>query len=85
MVNLIGITGLLLLIGAFVAGLSGHLATNTRTYLVLNGLGAGILAWYSFQLGIWIFVILESVWSFVAWVSLVRLATIRSNSSRSKS
>jgi hypothetical protein len=75
--HILGGIGLVLLMGAFLAGLTGRLGTSTPTYLFLNGLGAGILAWYSLRLGIWIFVILEGLWSTIAWWSLVRAVATR--------
>jgi hypothetical protein len=72
LMDLIGAAGLLLVMGAFVAGLRGWLQPSARIYLLLNGVGAGLLAWYSAVIGVWIFVVLEGVWSVVAFGSLVR-------------
>jgi hypothetical protein len=73
MKDALGGLGLALLMGAFLAGLSGRLNPKSPIYLFLNGMGGGILAWYSLRLGIWIFVILEGMWSVVAWWSFFRV------------
>lgn len=71
-VDLLGSFGLLLVMGAFIASLAGRLGPRGRPYLLMNGVGAGILTWYSAALGVWVFVVLEGVWSLVAFGSLVR-------------
>jgi hypothetical protein len=63
---------MLLLLGAFLANALGRLSSDGVAYHLLNGLGAGILAWYSVQLGVWVFAVLESVWALAALWSLVR-------------
>jgi hypothetical protein len=76
----LGSLGLLLVMGAFIATLTGRLRPTARLCLVLNGLGAGILAWYSAVIGVWIFFVLEGVWSLVAWWSLMRIMVPASDS-----
>lgn len=65
--------GLVLVMTAFVGALGGQLQTTRTLYLVLNGIGAGILAWYSAYLGIWVFLVLEGVWSVTAFWYLARV------------
>lgn len=68
----VGALGMLLLLGAFLANALGRLAANSVAYHLLNGFGAGILAWYSVQLGVWVFAVLESVWALAALCNLAR-------------
>jgi hypothetical protein len=70
--DVIGTLGMLLLLGAFLANATGRLSADGAPYHVLNALGAGTLAWYSVELGVWVFAILESVWALAALWNLVR-------------
>jgi len=70
--DVLGTLGMLLLLGAFLANATGRLSASGRLYHLLNALGAGTLAWYSVQLGVWVFAILESVWALAALWNLVR-------------
>ena len=63
---MLGATGMLLLLGAFLANVAGRLRADGAPYQVLNATGAGLLAWYSVQIEVWIFVILEAVWALAA-------------------
>jgi hypothetical protein len=64
--------GLVFVMTAFVGALAGRLQGTGALYLLLNGIGAGILAWYSAYLGIWVFLVLEGVWSVTAFWYLAR-------------
>ena len=68
----IGTLGMILLLGAFLANATGRLPANGVPYHLLNALGAGTLAWYSVQLSVWVFAILESVWALAALGNLLR-------------
>lgn len=72
MADLIGAFGMLLLLGAFLASVSGRLRVDGAAYQALNAAGAGLLAWYSLQLGIWIFVTLEGFWALAALWNLAK-------------
>ena len=72
MIDAVGTLGMLLLLGAFLANAMGRLAASGVAYHLLNGVGACILAWYSVQLGVWVFAVLESVWALAALWSLAR-------------
>ena len=61
---------MLLLLGAFLANAAGRLRPGF-VYQALNAAGAGLLAWYSLHLEVWIFAILESVWALAALWNLV--------------
>ncbi|HZR98176.1 MAG TPA: hypothetical protein VFE37_05690 [Chloroflexota bacterium] len=75
--DVIGTVGMLLLLGAFLANATGRLSASGAPYHLLNALGAGTLAWYSVQLGVWVFAILESVWALAALWNLARALTRR--------
>ncbi|HZU04707.1 MAG TPA: hypothetical protein VFB73_01915 [Chloroflexota bacterium] len=60
-----------LLLGAFLANVAGRLRAEGVAYQALNAVGAGLLAWYSVQLGVWVFAVLEAVWTLAALWNLV--------------
>jgi hypothetical protein len=68
--ELIGAAGVFLLLLAFALNLFRKLSERSAAYLILNGVGAGISAWYAARLGSVPFVILEGVWAGVAWIRL---------------
>ena len=70
--DVVGALGMLLLLGAFLANALGRLAANSVPYQALNAVGAGLLAGYSVYLGVWIFVVLETVWALAAVAHLAR-------------
>jgi hypothetical protein len=72
MEQILQIAGAILVLSAFVLSQLGRLATTSRIYLVLNLVGAGILAVLAaltWQPG---FLLLEGVWALVAGVGLAR-------------
>jgi len=71
---------MILLLSAFLANAAGRLAASGVLYHALNALGAGLLVWYSVYLGVWVFAVLESVWTAAALVNLVRALRGRSAS-----
>lgn len=64
--DLIGLTGMLALVGAYLSNLLGRMKAEALTYKLLNLYGAGILAWYGVVKETYIFVALEVVWALAA-------------------
>jgi uncharacterized membrane protein len=72
--QVIQIIGALVILGAFAASQLGELPTDSRRYLTLNVVGAGILAVIAAVEGQIGFVLLEGVWALVsAWSLFVLL------------
>lgn len=71
---IVGSTGVLLLLLAFFLNLFGILTQNTKTYAVLNVVGAGLSCYASVLIDYMPFVILEGTWAFVAFAGLIRLS-----------
>ena len=67
----IGTTGVALLLLAFALNILGRLSENSRTYLVMNVVGALLAAWYAYQGNVIPFVVLELVWALAALIRLV--------------
>ena len=72
--QVIQIVGALLILAAFAAQQMGRMQADSRTYLVLNLIGAAILAVLAYHEEQWGFLLLEGVWTLVSAWSLWRLA-----------
>jgi hypothetical protein len=72
--QLIQVAGALFILAAFAAQQLGRMRADSRTYLVLNVIGAGILAALAYHEEQWGFFLLETVWTLVSAWSLWRLA-----------
>lgn len=70
---IVGSTGVLLLLLAFFLNLFEILAQDTKTYAILNVVGAGLSCYASVLIDYMPFVILEGTWAFVAFAGLIRL------------
>ena len=64
--DLVGLTGMLALVFAYVLNLTGRLQSGAQSYKLMNLYGAGILAWYGIVKETYIFVALEAVWALAA-------------------
>jgi hypothetical protein len=70
---IIGSIGVTLLLLAFFLNLFKILMQDTKTYAILNMVGAGLSCYASFLIDYMPFVILEGTWALVAFVGLIRL------------
>ncbi len=70
--HVIELTGAVLILTAFVLAQFGRLATASLTYMVLNFVGSGILAFTAAVDGDVGFLLLEGVWAIVSGYSIVR-------------
>jgi hypothetical protein len=75
--DVVGSTGVSLLLLAFFLNLFGFLESQARGYQLLNLAGAGLACWASWMIGFIPFVVLEVIWGTVAAVALVRGAPAR--------
>lgn len=73
---IVGSTGVLLLLLAFLLNLFNVLTPDTKTYAMLNIIGAGLSCYASVLIDYMPFVILEGTWAIVAFIGLVRLFKI---------
>ena len=71
---MVQIVGALFILTAFTAQLMGRMRADSRSYLVINLIGAGILAALAYHEEQWGFLLLETVWTLVSAWSLWRLA-----------
>jgi hypothetical protein len=73
MADLTQIAGAVLILIAFAASQWGLLGVHTRSYLVLNLVGAAILTVIAWDERDWGFLLLESVWTVVSAWGLVQV------------
>jgi hypothetical protein len=71
--QVIQIAGALMILAGFAAAQFGLLSVSSRSYLVLNLVGAVILTVLALEEEQWGFVLLESVWSMVSAWSLMQV------------
>jgi hypothetical protein len=72
--QLVQVLGSLLILAAFFAAQRGALSTSSRVYLVLNLVGAAVLAVLAAHERQWGFLLLEASWAIVSAHGLVRSA-----------
>jgi hypothetical protein len=68
----ISTVGVVLILAGFFALIMKWLSAESTWYLWLNAIGAGLACYGSFLIPSWPFVILEGVWSLVAFFGLIR-------------
>ena len=71
--DIIASIGVIILLIAFLLNLYKKLPAESKTYSMLNFIGAGICCFASWMVSFYPFVILEGVWAFVALVSLFKV------------
>jgi hypothetical protein len=71
--DIVASAGVIILLIAFMLNLFKRLPTQSKTYSLLNFIGAGMCCFASYLVKFYPFVVLEGVWSFVALVSLFRV------------
>jgi len=72
MSEIIGSVGVAILLGAFFLNLFGKIGADSRTYQMLNAIGAAISCYASWMIGFAPFVVLEATWCAVALIALAR-------------
>jgi hypothetical protein len=70
--DIIGFSGVFLLLTAFFLNLRGLLTLNSKMYLGLNLAGSGLACLASVFLHYVPFIILEGIWALVSLVALIR-------------
>lgn len=64
--------GVTLLLIAFALNIAKKMSAESRGYLLLNILGAGLAGISSYMIQFWPFVILESVWVIASFVPFIK-------------
>lgn len=68
--DLIGMTGVFVLLLAFVLTLMKKLKSTSKIYALMNIFGASLSCYASFLIGYFPFVVLEATWAFVSVLAL---------------
>lgn len=71
-IDLIGFTGVAILLIAYYMNLKKYIGNESLTYLVLNFAGAGIACLASVLLQYWPFIILEGCWALVSLAGIFK-------------
>jgi hypothetical protein len=71
--DIIASIGVLILLAAFMLNLYKKLPAESKLYALLNFVGAGLCGYSSYLIKFYPFVLLESVWAFVALTSLIKV------------
>jgi cytochrome bd-type quinol oxidase subunit 2 len=72
--DIIASIGVIILLIAFLLNLYKKLSANSKAYTFMNFLGAAICGFSSYLISFYPFVVLESIWSLVALVSLIKVS-----------
>ena len=67
----IGIAGMVMLLGAFALNLLMIITESSKSYILLNICGAGILVFHAIEVNSIPFMILEAVWAMFAIYKLI--------------
>jgi len=71
--DIIASIGVIILLIAFLLNLYKKLPAESKTYSLMNFIGAGLCCFASWMVSFYPFVILEGVWGFVALISLFKV------------
>ncbi len=71
--TLVGTIGVSLLLLAYLLNLSKRISQESKTYTILNIVGAGLACYSSYLISFVPFVILEGTWFIVSLVALIKL------------
>jgi hypothetical protein len=71
--DIIASIGVIILLIGFMLNLFKKISPESKTYALMNFVGAGMCGYSSYLISFWPFVILESIWAFVALISLFKV------------
>lgn len=70
--DFIGMTGVAILLVAFLLTLMKRLSTTDKSYALMNVIGASLSCYASFLIGYFPFVVLEATWALVSLLALAK-------------
>ncbi len=72
--DIIASVGVIILLIGFFLNLNKRLSADSRAYILMNLIGAGICCYASWMVKFYPFVVLEGIWAFVALISLLKVS-----------
>ncbi|QEC61687.1 CBU_0592 family membrane protein [Mucilaginibacter ginsenosidivorans] len=72
--DIVASIGVIILLIAFFLNLNKKLNADSKAYILMNFIGAGICCDASYMVRFYPFVILEGIWAFVALLSLLKVS-----------
>jgi len=72
--DIVASIGVIILLIAFFLNLNKKLSADSKAYILMNFIGAGICCYASYMVRFYPFVILEGIWAFVALLSLLKVS-----------
>lgn len=71
--DIIASIGVIILLIAFFLNLNKKLKADSKAYILMNFIGAGVCCYASYMVKFYPFVVLEGIWAFVALISLLKV------------
>jgi len=71
--DIIASIGVIILLIAFFLNLNKKFTADSKAYILMNFVGAGICCYASYMVKFYPFVVLEGIWAFVALISLLKV------------
>jgi len=72
--DIVASIGVIILLIAFLLNLFKKISAGSKLYSLLNFVGAGVCALSSYLIKFYPFIVLESIWSLVALISLIKVS-----------
>lgn len=72
--DIVASTGVIILLIAFLLNLYKKLPASSKTYSLMNFIGAGICCYASYMVSFYPFVVLEGIWALFGLISLFKKA-----------
>ena len=72
--DIVASIGVIILLIAFFLNLNKRLSAESKAYILMNFIGAGICCYASWMVKFYPFVVLEGIWAFVAAISLLKVS-----------
>lgn len=71
--DIIASVGVIILLIGFMLNLFKKIAPESKAYVLMNFVGAGMCGYSSYLISFYPFVVLEGIWAFVALLSLFKV------------
>lgn len=75
--DLLGFTGVAILLAAYLLNLLGKISKDGLLYVVMNAIGGGLSCLASYLINYIPFVILEGTWMLVSLIALIKIFAVR--------